>query len=115
MTVCSKRARSGTWSLNADLAVLSACDTARGTVRGGEGVIGMSWALLAAGCPTSVVTQFKVGSLDARDLMIAFHRRFAPSHSATQALCGAQRAFLRAHPRAHPFDWAAFIVVGKGW
>ena len=39
--------------LHADLVVLSSCDTARGAVYAGEGVIGMSWALLTSGCPTT--------------------------------------------------------------
>ncbi len=43
--------------LQADLVVLSACETARGRVADGEGVIGMSWALFVAGCPTAMVSQ----------------------------------------------------------
>ncbi len=35
--------------LRADLAVLSSCETARGKIGAGEGVIGMSWAFFAAG------------------------------------------------------------------
>lgn len=45
--------------LHADLAVLSACDTARGKIGIGEGAIGLSWAFFAAGCPTTVVSQWR--------------------------------------------------------
>jgi CHAT domain-containing protein len=42
--------------LKADLAVLSACETARGRYRAGEGIIGLTWALFVAGVPTTVVS-----------------------------------------------------------
>lgn len=44
-------------NLNADLAVLSACETARGRIGAGEGVIGMSWAFFVAGVRTTIVSQ----------------------------------------------------------
>jgi CHAT domain-containing protein/tetratricopeptide (TPR) repeat protein len=49
-------------NLSADMVVLSACETARGRIGAGEGVIGMSWALFIAGSPTTVVSQWKVES-----------------------------------------------------
>jgi CHAT domain-containing protein len=105
--------------LHADLAVLSACDTGRGHVRGGEGITGMSWALLAAGCPTAVVSRFAVGSSSTRELMIAFHRRLASSNlsarAITAALCDAERNLLCDGGRRHPFHWSAFFVFGQGW
>src|SRR5262249_4503846 len=48
--------------LKAELVVLSACETARGRISAGEGVIGMSWAFFVAGTPTTVVSQWKVPS-----------------------------------------------------
>ena len=61
--------------LHANLAVLSACQTARGRVGAGEGVIGMSWALFVAGVPTTVASQWNVDSASTTSLMIDFHRR----------------------------------------
>jgi CHAT domain-containing protein len=49
-------------SLRADIAILSACETARGRTSSGEGVMGMSWALFVAGRPTSGVSQWSVES-----------------------------------------------------
>jgi CHAT domain-containing protein len=60
--------------LHADLAVLSACQTARGQVGSGEGLIGMSWALFIAGTSTTVASQWKVDSASTARLMIDFHR-----------------------------------------
>jgi CHAT domain-containing protein len=105
--------------LNADLVVLAGCDTARGGNFNGEGVVGMSWAFLAAGCPRTVVTQWKVGSASASELMIDFYQRFArrklSGRAVAESLRGAQMEMLGEGARKHPFYWAGFIVMGDGW
>src|SRR5262249_23275751 len=60
--------------LNADVVVLAACETARGRVSAGEGLIGMSWAFFVAGSPTTVASQWKVESTSTTQLMLEFHR-----------------------------------------
>jgi CHAT domain-containing protein len=109
--------------IRADLVVLSGCETGRGQAVGGEGVVGMSWALLAAGCPRAVVAQTDVPE-STSELMIAFHRELAarltrggpfdPS-AATEALRDAQLSMLRSKRYAEPFHWAGFILIGRGW
>src|SRR5262245_57756015 len=108
--------------LKADLAVLSACETARGRVGAGEGMIGLSWALFVAGCPTTVVSQWKVESASATELMVEFHRRLksqmanrADSFSAARALREAALKLRRTAAYRHPFYWAGFVVAGKGF
>jgi CHAT domain-containing protein len=61
-------------NLTADVAILSACDTARGRISCGEGVMGITWALFVAGCPRTVVSQWSVESQSTSELMIEFHR-----------------------------------------
>ena len=104
--------------LKASLAVLSACETARGSVHDGEGMVGLSWALMAAGCPVSVVSQWKVASASTSKLMVAFHRELLASRGKTggtaEALRRAQLATLRGE-YGHPFYWAAFMLVGHEW
>jgi CHAT domain-containing protein/tetratricopeptide (TPR) repeat protein len=106
--------------LEADLVVLSACQTARGRVGRGEGVMGMSWALLVAGCPTTVVSHWNVESRSTAQLMVAFHRALragtkAQPVSKAEALQTAQRKLLRRPAQTHPFYWAAFSVVGAAF
>ena len=102
--------------LNADLAVLSACETARGRIGAGEGVVGMSWAFVAAGCRATVVSQWKVGSASTSELMIGFYRRLAhrqPRLSKAGALRLAALEMMKDPLYRHPFHWAAFILVGN--
>jgi CHAT domain-containing protein len=104
--------------LKADLAVLSACETARGRISAGEGVIGLAWAFFVAGTSTTVVSQWKVESTSTAELMLAFHRaRQAdqPGASPFRTARALQRAELKLlhNPRfSDPVYWAGFIVVG---
>jgi CHAT domain-containing protein/ketosteroid isomerase-like protein len=104
--------------LNAELVVLSACQTARGRVAAGEGVIGMSWALFVAGSPAAVVSQWKVDSARSAELMIEFHRNLRQTerggrltYTRSESLRQAALKLLRG-PYNHPAYWAAFILIG---
>jgi CHAT domain-containing protein/tetratricopeptide (TPR) repeat protein len=107
--------------LNADLVVLSACETARGRVGAGEGVIGMSWALFVAGCPRTVVSQWKVEASSTTVLMMEFHKRFKtryggrqPAVSTAEAMRQAALKVMRNPEFVHPFYWGGFVVIGDG-
>ena len=102
--------------LNAELTVLSACETARGGVTPGEGLIGLTWALFVAGSPSSLVTQWKVDAASTSELIIEFHRAWrggANGISKAKALRLAQLHVLRKQG-SDPFDWAAVMLVGDG-
>jgi CHAT domain-containing protein len=102
----------GALELEAEVVVLAACDTARGRITRGEGVIGLSWAFLAAGVQTTVVSQWKAESKATAALMVELHRRLAVHDSPTRALRHAQLKLLE-NPRYRlPFYWAPFVVVG---
>jgi CHAT domain-containing protein len=98
--------------LHAELAVLSACETARGRVGAGEGVIGLSWALFVAGVPTTVLSQWKVESDSTSRLMVAFHQNRQKSMSDAEALRAAALSIRKNPAYQHPFYWAPFIAVG---
>jgi CHAT domain-containing protein len=107
--------------LRADLVVLSACETARGRVGAGEGVIGLSWALFVAGSPTAVVSHWKVDSAGTSQLMLAFHKSLnaalsnqKPRVSTAGALRAAALNLLKSTEYRHPFYWAGFSVIGDG-
>ena len=106
--------------LKADLAVLSACETARGRFGAGEGVIGLTWAMFVAGAPATVVSQWKVESASTRDLMLGFHRQPERRRSAkakvtkAEALRQAALKLMKNPETSHPFYWAGFVLVGDG-
>ncbi len=97
--------------LNADLVVLSACDTARGSVYRGEGVIGLSWAFLMSGARSTVVSQWRAASKATSLFMQRFHRRLRTGDTPANALRAAQLALRRDSRFSHPFFWASFVVV----
>jgi CHAT domain-containing protein len=106
--------------LQAQLVVLSACETARGRIGAGEGVIGLTWALFVAGSPATVVSQWKVESASTTEMMLEFHKHLrlklktkSPVTTAG-ALREAQLKLLRTNEYRHPFYWAGFVLVGDG-
>jgi CHAT domain-containing protein len=97
--------------LSADLAILSACESAGGDVTPGEGIIGMSWALMVAGCRNTIVSQWKVESGSTAALMIAFHRQAHGQADYASALQRAQRELMRKDEFSHPYYWSPFVLV----
>ncbi|HSL55150.1 MAG TPA: CHAT domain-containing protein [Pyrinomonadaceae bacterium] len=101
--------------LHADLAVLSACETARGRFGAGEGMVGLSWAMFMAGVPSIVVSQWKVESAGTRDLMVSFHRGLISSNfRKSDAMRQASLKIMKNPQTSHPFYWGGFVIVGDG-
>ena len=102
-------------NLDADLAVLSACETGRGEASIGEGIVGLSWAFFVAGTPRMVVSQWKIESASTAELMGEFHRqlRLAPNNLIAKSLQTTMRNQLEKSNRRHPFYWSGFISIGK--
>lgn len=103
-------------SLQADLVVCSACQTGLGTVRAGEGTIGMSKALLSAGARCVVLSLWPVPDRPTRRLMLAFYQVLRRGEPPADALRMAKAEVRRRYPRIYqyPFTWAAFVVIGDG-
>ena len=104
--------------LNAELTVLSACETARGHIAAGEGIIGMSWALFVAGSPTAVVSQWKVDSARSSELMIEFHHNLLRKPGVGKTRLSKSEALRQSALKVfrssynHPVYWAGFILIG---
>ena len=99
-----------TQPLCARLAVLSACDTARGQNFGGEGLVGMAWAFRAAGCPSVVASQWRADDATAPLLMETFYKRLLAGEHKDEALRQAMSVVRKHHPQ--PLYWAAFEMIG---
>src|SRR5262249_10513840 len=98
--------------LNAELVVLSACETGRGQLVRGEGIVGLMRALQYAGARSVVASQWKVADETTSTLMVAFHRKLREGLAKDEALRQAM-ALVRSNPKtAHPYYWAAFFLTG---
>lgn len=96
--------------LNAELVILSACDTGRGRLTG-DGVIGLSRSLIAAGVPSVIVSLWSVPDAPTASLMTEFYRNLQQNPDKAQALRKAMLTILKKHP--NPRDWAAFTLIGE--
>jgi CHAT domain-containing protein/lipopolysaccharide biosynthesis regulator YciM len=96
--------------LQADLVVLSACDTGLGTITG-DGVIGLSRSLIAAGTPSVIVSLWSIPDAPTAELMTEFYRQRQQGKDKAQALRQAMLVTMKSHP--NPGEWAAFTLIGE--
>jgi CHAT domain-containing protein len=103
--------------LNADLTVLSACETGLGKLIKGEGLIGLTRALLYAGTKNIIVSLWKVADDSTSDLMIDFYKNLLEAKQEKQefseVLRQAKLNMINEGKYAHPFYWSPFILIGK--
>ena len=104
--------------LNADLVVLSACNTAAsgGTALGGGALEGLADSFFAAGARAVLASHWEVPSAATQKLMTTVFASYArdPSRDLAQALRQAQLALIAKPATANPFDWGAFTLIGDG-
>lgn len=111
--------------LDADLVVLSACETALGRELSGEGMIGLTRAFQYAGARSVVASLWSVADQFTAELMARFHRHYAAGLPKDEALRAAQIELIREPLRitsangqtletdaSAPFFWAAFQLFG---
>ncbi len=102
-------------NLNAHLTVLSACQTGLGKVSKGEGVIGLSRALVYAGSRNIIVSFWSVADESTSELMTDFYtvllRQKNPNFK--QALQQSKLKMIEGGKYAAPFYWAPFVLIGK--
>ncbi|MDQ3290584.1 MAG: CHAT domain-containing protein, partial [Bacteroidota bacterium] len=99
--------------LKADLITLSACETGLGKLAQGEGVIGITRALLYAGAKNVIVSLWKVNDRSTADLMVFFYKELLSGKDKATALQIAKRKLIKQGRYTLPFYWAPFILIGK--
>jgi CHAT domain-containing protein len=95
-----------------ELVVLSACETGLGDVRVGEGVYGLRRALALSGARTQVMSLWRVDDTATQDQMLEYYGRLRQGEGRGEALRRVQLGMLATPHRAHPYYWAAFVVIG---
>ena len=96
--------------LQASLVVLSACNTGEGRITG-DGVIGLSRALISAGVPSVIVSLWAVPDAPTAELMQSFYQNLQQNPNKAQALRQAMLTTMKTH--SNPRDWAAFTLIGE--
>ncbi len=96
--------------LNAELIVLSACSSGQGKITG-DGVIGLSRSLFAAGVPSVIVSLWSVGDKSTQFLMTKFYQNLQHGMNKAQALRQAMLTTMQRYRR--PKSWAAFTLIGE--
>jgi len=96
--------------VNADLVTLSACETGRGMLAGGDEIIGFTRAFLTAGAKQVISSLWRVSDLTSAILMKHFFRELKKGLSTDEALRAAQLKVMKDYP--HPAYWAGFRTEG---
>jgi CHAT domain-containing protein len=98
------------FKLQADLVVLSACDTGRGKITG-DGVIGLSRSFMAAGASSTIVSLWAVNDRSTAMLMTEFYRQWLGGKPKAQALRAAMLSTKAKYP--DPYYWSSMSLYGE--
>lgn len=100
--------------LNAEMAVLSACNTGSGKMQKGEGIMSLSRDFFYAGVPGIVMTVWAVEDRAGIKLMDNFYKHIAEGNPRHKALQNAKTEYLENcdNLTAHPHYWASYLNVG---
>ena len=98
--------------LNADLVVLSACETGLGKQVEGEGLVGLTQAFFYAGTPSVLMSLWKVQDRSTADLMVNFYQQLNRKQGKAEAMREAKLQLIQQKRYAHPYYWAPFILTG---
>jgi CHAT domain-containing protein len=102
-------------SLNADLVVLSACETGLGTAIRGEGLVGLTQGFFRAGAAQVLVSLWPIQDRATAELMRHFYQGLLVEGLAPEeALARAQRSLSRQAAWRAPYYWAGFVIQGLG-
>lgn len=101
--------------LNAELVVLSACETGIGRFEQGNGTASLARAFMYAGLPSLVVSLWQVNDASTSAIMQLFYGNLAKGLKKDEALRQAKLEYMRSvdnHMAAHPAFWSPFILLG---
>lgn len=99
--------------LNANLVLLSACDTAVGKLLGEDGIANLSRAFLSVGAQTVVSTLWEADDVFASTLVRKFYTYLARGQTVSIALANAKREMIQTFGKqAVPWLWAPYIAEG---
>jgi len=101
---------------NADLAVLSACNTGVGGYQSGSGMVSLSQAFLYAGIPATISSLWSAPDIATQQIMTSFYKHLKNGEKKDAALKKAKLDYLHQteDPNLkHPYYWAGFVLTGN--
>jgi CHAT domain-containing protein len=98
--------------INAELAVLSACNTGSGHLEKGEGVMSLARAFKYAGCPNVVMSLWQAEDAATAQIMKDFYGQLQQGVGKDEALRQAKMNYLKNSKLDHPYFWSAFVLIG---
>lgn len=100
---------------NLDMVVLSACESGVGKQQAGEGAMSIARGFAYAGCPSLVLSFWKLDDKTAAEVMGAFYWQLSQEKAVDVSLAEAKKTYIMNAKefKSHPAYWAAFVAVGK--
>lgn len=99
-------------NLASDLVVLSSCQSGKGKLESGEGLLGLANAFLFAGSRSVLVSLWSIVDQSTAELMTSFYGSLASGQTIARALREAKIKMIHSMYH-HPFYWAPFVLVGE--
>lgn len=99
--------------LQAELAVLTACETGTGRLNQGEGIMSLAHSFMYAGCPSVVMSLWKIDEKASADIIAAFYKHLSGGKSKSESLRRAKIEHMQQSGSAHPYFWAGMTLVGN--
>lgn len=100
-------------SLRAELALLSACGTATGAEVPGEGVVGLAWCFMTAGCPSTIAARWEIDDEAGRLWVTHLYKSLNSGISKDRAVQAASLSLLRSPKYSEPRSWAGWVLFGS--
>lgn len=103
-----------TYKNNADLIVLSACETNLGEIRKGEGILSLARGFFYSGAKSVISSLWSVNDKATASIMTFVYKNLKNGESKSLALTNAKREFLKNHSLSEksPYYWASFVLIG---
>lgn len=101
-------------NINANLSVLSACNTGLGQFEKGEGIMSLARAFTYAGCQSVLLSHWSIDDQSTSHLMDQFYANLKDGDNKSKALKDAKLSFLEtaSEIRSHPYYWSGFSIYG---
>ncbi|MCB0376445.1 MAG: CHAT domain-containing protein, partial [Sinomicrobium sp.] len=98
----------------AELVVLSACNTSQGELRTGEGLMSLARGFFSSGTQSVVATLWNANDRSTEAIMVDFYKQLKKGRTRDEALQYAKQQYLRSRSGSarSPYYWSSIILIG---